>query len=732
MCRAYDLDTLLMSVKEGAEKVFVDWRITVLELSDFSFYLASNATLRSVSFSFPIPHGALNDLQIALRRNILVEEVVLADGDRHARAVASILRPSEGEIAALRPLVRGLNLARPSLNTASQNRRVLLAAVSQALAEDPDVYPEAVLTTLMTVFKGERYDTRNLYYVQSLLESAIVPERVKSAIRFYLEDSADPFAAMVFEELLRAAAGRAQDSQNIVFVACQVGVAGVLREMVRAGTVSANVVVGDRGDTPLNLSCHNGHVSVARALLDAGADKHQPDSDGWAPLATAIYSDHLGVTKVLLAAGVDVERTLRDGRSPLHVAAQVGRTLHAEALLQAGAEKDRVKAGGVTPLFLACQEGHEDVVRLLLRAGVDKDRPTDAGWTPLHVASQSGRADIVELLLEAGAARDPTVNGDTPLNLASGSGHRDVVVLLLRAGADKNRADVSGWTPLHIAVQDGREDCVEALLEAGADVGPMTADGRLPLHLASQKGHVGIFEMLLRCGADKRTATRDGWAPIHLASFEGQVGILEVLLAAGEDKDAALDTGSTILLIASQEGHSDVVELLLKAGADKDRAEVDGCTPLFMAAQDGHKEVVELLIAAGADLNKAENDGETPAFIAFQQNHNEIVELLVQAGADWNKTLLFTYFPANVVTPDTLILLICQNFDFLPGPPSPALTAKLQHSAIHCSAGFLRKRSVARPTLERLVVVVTAYLSSHPTFQLFAQEFAAFSPIARD
>ena len=94
----------------------------------------------------------------------------------------------------------------------------------------------------------------------------------------------------------------------------------------------------DDASTPLHLTSRQGHVDVARMLVERGADVSAQAEDGWTPLHWASSRGHVDVARMFVERGADVS---------------------------AQAE------GGWTPLQLASSRGHVDVARMLVERGAD-------------------------------------------------------------------------------------------------------------------------------------------------------------------------------------------------------------------------------------------------------------------------------------------------------------------------------------------------------------------------
>ena len=69
----------------------------------------------------------------------------------------------------------------------------------------------------------------------------------------------------------------------------------------------ASVDVNDKQETPHYQAVSNGIVAIHRLLIDHGANLHSADSNGCTLLHAASQRGHLGVVKLLLQRGADVD-----------------------------------------------------------------------------------------------------------------------------------------------------------------------------------------------------------------------------------------------------------------------------------------------------------------------------------------------------------------------------------------------------------------------------------------
>ena len=149
--------------------------------------------------------------------------------------------------------------------------------------------------------------------------------------------------------------------------------------------------------TPLYLACQEKQESLARLLLEAGADTniaaHLERSDGSvetvSPLFWAASRGLEAVCSLLLDRGARLDL----GRSPLHEAAWEGEVAVCRLLLDRGADIDLLE-DGVTPFYRAAEDGKESVCSLLL----DRGATLELGKSPLEMIGL--RQNIRKIIIE--------------------------------------------------------------------------------------------------------------------------------------------------------------------------------------------------------------------------------------------------------------------------------------------------------------------------------------------
>jgi ankyrin repeat protein len=112
-----------------------------------------------------------------------------------------------------------------------------------------------------------------------------------------------------------------------LLLACSQGHVAVARILLDAGA-RVDVACGPTRTTPLHRAAAHGHVDVVRALLGAAPGAvGLLDAGEWTPLMRAAAGDHAHVCRLLLAHGADTRARNQHG----HTAAEVaGKALEAE------------------------------------------------------------------------------------------------------------------------------------------------------------------------------------------------------------------------------------------------------------------------------------------------------------------------------------------------------------------------------------------------------------------
>uniref|UniRef100_A0A8C4Y967 Ankyrin repeat and KH domain containing 1 n=1 Tax=Gopherus evgoodei TaxID=1825980 RepID=A0A8C4Y967_9SAUR len=165
----------------------------------------------------------------------------------------------------------------------------------------------------------------------------------------------------------------------------------------------------------------DGHVEVARLLLDSGAQVNMPADSFESPLTLAACGGHVELAALLIERGANLEEVNDEGYTPLMEAAREGHEEMVALLLAQGANVHATTATGDTALTYACENGHTDVADVLLQAGADLVFNLNYSFTeartPLTVAFSVSKLSLQD--------------GSTMLIEAAKGGHTNVVSYLL-------------------------------------------------------------------------------------------------------------------------------------------------------------------------------------------------------------------------------------------------------------------------------------------------------------
>ena len=296
-------------------------------------------------------------------------------------------------------------------------------------------------------------------------------------------------------------------------------------------------------------------TSIARLLIEAGAEVNLQNDEGYTPLLSCIRSlsclgiktsstgcserlTHLGLSNrkllevitLLLEAGASPN--IPDNRclNSLHLLFHKSRIefsnpeavlIHEimSLLLLFKADVNMLDFKTCTPLHYAVKERHVTCADTLIGSGALVDARDYRGMAPLLHLFNSDNTAMINLLLQGNASVDvQDEDGRTALSRAVEVGNEPVVQLLLqKSGTCVNLKDKNGVTPLHLAAAFKLLQLVEMLIQASAELNARNVWNATPLHYAAYAGAPEIVSRLLEAGADPKLTDTDGRLPVHYA-----------------------------------------------------------------------------------------------------------------------------------------------------------------------------------------------------------------------
>lgn len=170
------------------------------------------------------------------------------------------------------------------------------------------------------------------------------------------------------------------------------------------------------GALSLSAAVKDGNAAEVERLIEDGADLNLRIpltgslDDDYTPLGLAVRDGHVHIAKLLLDAGADPRRTigLMKG-TPVHEAAYLGQAdmIRMFTALSPVAGRPAIELdaqgqyNGLTPLHDAVWHGHVEAARALVEAGAPLHLRTHTGLTPRELAVLYGYDEITRLLTDA-------------------------------------------------------------------------------------------------------------------------------------------------------------------------------------------------------------------------------------------------------------------------------------------------------------------------------------------
>jgi ankyrin repeat protein len=290
---------------------------------------------------------------------------------------------------------------------------------------------------------------------------------------------------------------------------------------------------------------------------------------GRAPLHLAAKEGHLGVAKLLIEAGADVNLRSAEGKTALDLAGeqpdQAGCVEVAEWLKERGPRgregmTDNTTTDEEETFIAAIRDGDLGKVKSLLAAKPGLIRSRRHGASPILIARYHGKQEVVECLRGLRPALD--------IFEAAALGDRETAERLLDGdGGLANAVAEDGFGPLGLASFFNHEPVVRLLLERNARVDAASSNDMrvMPLHSAAAARSVPIARLLLERGApvNARQGTSGlGFTPLMEAALNGQTEMVDLLLEYGADRTMRDEKGQTAGDYARQNGHAALADHL--------------------------------------------------------------------------------------------------------------------------------------------------------------------------
>jgi ankyrin repeat protein len=215
------------------------------------------------------------------------------------------------------------------------------------------------------------------------------------------------------------------------------------------------------------------------------------NSDGNTLINLMIESKNNSLAKLMIEKGADIEYATLKNYTPFLSAVNYGNIEIVKLLIDKGANLDVENIYGRNALMLCTDE---DIFKLLIENGAKLNSFDHNGDTPLNNAIMTGNKKIIEYLIDAGADINfKAPEGKSALTTSIHFNYIHITQMLLEKGAQINDRDYHGKTPLIHAIENKNLEMVTLLLEKDSDFTLKTKDGVSALEIAKAMENKKFF-----------------------------------------------------------------------------------------------------------------------------------------------------------------------------------------------------------------------------------------------
>ncbi len=370
------------------------------------------------------------------------------------------------------------------------------------------------------------------------------------------------------------------------------------------------------------LSVSKQKITLAKKLLEHGADIENRNDQGQTPLLAAVENHNTDMASWLLERGANINTSDNQGRTPLLAAVENQNTDMVSWLLERGANINTSDKQGRTPLLAAAQESDESgdltIAQLLLTYGADINIPNQNQETALSIFLSNGKIEIAKEILKHNLSilNIPNQNNITPLMIAAIQADPEIIQIMLAKNANPLMTDHDNRTPLICLLQSLVERSIlhkrlSAITSIDHPVSTEQDDSANPF-INSQL--LSAFQSLLDASQTQINCTtkKKCMSALMFAALLGNLDIMNALLEKDNiDLNQKNELGYTPLMLALLMGNHACAHALLNSGANIDIPANDGTTPLSLAQKMNATDLIQVILKTSQKTQQASQKGSS-------------------------------------------------------------------------------------------------------------------------
>ena len=393
----------------------------------------------------------------------------------------------------------------------------------------------------------------------------------------------------------------------------------------------------------LIFASKNGYVDSVKAIIAHFGEEiihfKDPDETYATAFQVSCMNGHLSIAQFLLQTGANIHDRAVDGDTALIMAANAGHMHVVHWLIQKGSLINYYSSNN-SALIAAIQNDHRDIVKMLFQGGAmlntvyQDDNEPESFYSAVHIAAGLKSNYLIRYLIQQGAyGNNCSSLVGSPFGIAASSGTIECLKYFVEQNWDINKREKQGFTPLMHASYRGHLETVKYLVQHGADVNLIIDDRRTALDMAIDENHIDIINFLM----DKMDILNNVQNSNNdLSTSSNQQSSEEKLLVQCEkgcesqDEFINLQTedGKTPLITAVIHHKRNYVTWLLQNEADTNKQDLSGMTPLLYATELGYADMAELLLDNNANISIKDRNGRDAIAIASSQQDQRILDLI--------------------------------------------------------------------------------------------------------